>query len=78
MSHYYLDPSKENDKWSLPDLEVFWADKGDWNDEEGEPIKEGWYYWICFPGCIPDSEANGPFDSEEKALMDARDLYGCD
>lgn len=32
----------------------------------------GWFYWICQPGCLPDSEPFGPFESEEAALKDAR------
>lgn len=32
-----------------------------------------WYYWFCFPGCLPDSDPIGPFDSEADALADARD-----
>jgi hypothetical protein len=36
----------------------------------------GWYYWICLPGCLPDSDASGPFATEEDALADARDTYG--
>lgn len=31
----------------------------------------GWYYWTCCPGCLPDSEANGPFTSEQDARKDA-------
>jgi hypothetical protein len=31
-----------------------------------------WFYWFCLPGCLPDSESFGPFDSEEAALKDAR------
>lgn len=35
------------------------------NDEEpGEP---GWYYWHCLPGCLPDSDAFGPFANESEA-----------
>lgn len=33
----------------------------------------GWYYWYCMPGCLPDSEPNGPFATEELALADARE-----
>ena len=33
---------------------------------------EGWYYWTCFPGCLPDSDPIGPFDSEQEAIDDAR------
>jgi hypothetical protein len=34
--------------------------------------KVGWFYWYCVPGCLPDGEAEGPFDTEELALADAR------
>lgn len=34
---------------------------------------EGWYWWTCLPGCMPDSEPMGPFDTEEEALEDARE-----
>lgn len=33
----------------------------------------GWFWWTCFPGCLPDSEPNGPFDTEAEALADARE-----
>ena len=33
----------------------------------------GWFYWFCLPGCIPDSDPIGPFDSEDEALADARE-----
>lgn len=33
----------------------------------------GWFYWSCSPGCLPDSDPIGPFDTEEEALADARD-----
>ena len=33
---------------------------------------EGWYWWICYPGCLPDSNPIGPFDTENEALADAR------
>jgi hypothetical protein len=31
-----------------------------------------WYYWFCFPGCLPDSDPIGPFSTEADALADAR------
>ena len=37
-----------------------------------EPVDGGWFYWFCFPGCLPDNDANGPFSSEAEALADAR------
>lgn len=32
----------------------------------------GWYWWACFPGCLPDGEAAGPFKSERAARRDSR------
>lgn len=31
----------------------------------------GVYWRACFPGCLPDSDAFGPFDTEKDALEDA-------
>ncbi len=38
---------------------------------EYTPFESGWYWWSCCPGCLPDSEPVGPFDSESEALSDA-------
>lgn len=56
----YSDPRRASDPYALPDLEV-------WEDSDG------WYYWFCFPGCLPDSEEYGPFSTREEALDDAQD-----
>lgn len=41
-------------------------------DMEAEAEKlAGFYWWTCCPGCLPDSEASGPFDTEEEANEDA-------
>jgi hypothetical protein len=32
----------------------------------------GWYWWSCFPGCLPDSDAIGPFDTKAEAIADAQ------
>jgi hypothetical protein len=34
--------------------------------------ESGWYWWSCFPGCLPDGDPNGPFDTEDKARIDAQ------
>ncbi len=34
----------------------------------------GFYWWPCFPGCLPDSDAVGPFETEAEALADAKEL----
>jgi hypothetical protein len=36
----------------------------------GMPYETGWYYWYCQPGCLPDSDPIGPFESEEAAFAD--------
>lgn len=36
-------------------------------------IKGGWYYWYCFPGCMPEGSAMGPYDSQDAAIKAARD-----
>ncbi len=34
----------------------------------------GWYWWACFPGCLPDGDPSGPFPTEALALADAQDI----
>jgi hypothetical protein len=31
-----------------------------------------WYWWHCFPGCLPDGDPIGPFATEAEALADAQ------
>ena len=40
---------------------------------DGWETGQGWYWWSCFPGCLPDSDPNGPFATEAEALADAQD-----
>ena len=40
---------------------------------EEEGITGGWYWWTCLPGCVPDSSAFGPFDTQAEALADAQE-----
>jgi hypothetical protein len=48
-------------------IEVFETD-----GPRGDVIAEaGWYWWPCQPGCPPDGDPSGPFDSEDAAYMDA-------
>jgi len=35
-------------------------------------IEPGWYWWACFPGCLPDGEPSGPFKTEQDAIDDAQ------
>jgi hypothetical protein len=68
---FYSDPARESCPHALPDAEVFYINYS--GDLEGE--EPGWYYWFCFPGCIPDSEPTGPFQTQEEAIEDCRQNY---
>lgn len=86
---FYIDESRENETYSLPDGEVFWADAGEWGvdrhgerceptDDDCEELNEaGFYWWACFPGCLPDSDPTGPFATEAEAIAHARELCDC-
>jgi hypothetical protein len=39
-----------------------------------EQITGGWYWWACFPGCMPDGDPIGPFNTQADALADAQDI----
>lgn len=63
-------------------FEVFWDDEDRLHgseprnyDADGEPVKPGWYWWSCFPGCVPDGEASGPFGSSRAAREDADEYW---
>lgn len=51
-------------------FEVFYND-GTMFDPEDNAAEAGWYWWACFPSCIPDGEPEGPFATEAEALADA-------
>lgn len=74
MTQFYSDSTREDDTYSLPDCEVFYAD--DLVSEEGETLPPGWFYWFCLPGCMPDSSPFGPFSSEDEAIADCRENWG--
>jgi len=74
MTRFYSDPSREDETYSLPNCEVFYAEAGEleWEGQE-EPSEAGWHYWYCFPGCMPDSDPIGPFKTEAEAIEAARE-----
>jgi hypothetical protein len=81
MTQAYSDPERESDPHSLPDVEVFEITgniaetrDGEFVDHDGLPYPPGWYWWTCLPGCLPDSDPVGPFETEEDALADAQDI----
>lgn len=84
MPYHYNDPTRAEDPYALPDIEVFevWTDAHgtrhnawDWADTEGfdgdgpEPCVDGWYAQSCMPGYLPNSDSpEGPHDTEREAL----------
>lgn len=78
MSPFYSNPKCEHDVHALPNCEVFYqhgvrnTDGTRSTDPNFEHIEPGWYYWYCFPGCMPDSGPNGPYATEEEAIAACR------
>lgn len=71
--HAYSDPARALDPHALPDIEVFHVPNDyslrDWDDAS---LERGWYWWSCFPGCLPDSDPEGPYETEAEALASAQ------
>lgn len=61
-------------------FEVFWHDAGFFSDDAeaealrfgDDPPAAGWYWWACFPGCMPDGEPDGPYPTSEAASCAAQ------
>jgi hypothetical protein len=49
-------------------IEVFYADEKLAREFGGSA---GWYWWECYPGCLPESDAFGPFPTSYRAYRDA-------
>lgn len=80
MSQHYSNPDREDEPNALPDVEVFYAEEGELGGDEdlGEgQSPAGYYFQYCFPGCLPDGDASGPYatygEALEQALEAARD-----
>lgn len=83
MSQFYSNPKREADPHALPDCEAFYHDgryhAGEWSARpywpgDGDCAPAGWYWWPCFPGCMPDGDGipSGPFKTEADAIADAQ------
>lgn len=40
---------------------------------EEQQLMGGWFWWSCFPGCLPESAPMGPFATRMDALADAQE-----
>ena len=72
MAQAYSDPRRVGDPHALPDVEVFYLHNLPNADLIREGYAPGWYWWSCFPGCLPDGDPIGPFATEAEALADAQ------
>ena len=89
MTQFYSDVAREDELTALPDCEVFHMDILDFAqaapdtwmadvfgtiglDGDFDSLA-GWYYWYCTPGCLPDSDAMGPYATQQEAITAARD-----
>ena len=77
MSQHYSDAARADEQYALPDVEVFYLSQGEIDDlasdgEATELQEQGWYFWFCFPGCLPDSDPMGPYASEQLAVDAAK------
>ena len=46
--------------------------EAEYYEDEESHLETGWYWWWCFPGCLPDSEPFGPFENNTEARNDAK------
>ena len=78
----FSDTTREAEPYALPDVEVFYLSQLEANynlqnldhADEYTLTEAGRYWWTCFPGCLPDSDPFGPFETEAEALADAQDI----
>ena len=77
MSRHHSNEARGEKGWSLTDVEVFYAGRGDLPaDDDGTLSDAGWYFRFGFAGCIPESSPFGPYTSEAAAIAAMREV--CD
>jgi hypothetical protein len=83
MSRHYLShDERDRSAWSLPTLLVehqTHADALAALDDDARTRAEadgddlaGFYWCVCVPGCLPDSDTFGPYQTEAEAVHEAR------
>ncbi len=56
----------------IPQQSVGCSNCGSVTTETESTNELGWFYWACFPGCLPDGDIVGPFESYKDAMADAQ------
>lgn len=89
MPYHYLDETDAGPR-TIPNVHTFRMDLADFEGFEpddgtywGELFKEGdcpedlvgWWVQFELPGCLPENDPSGPFDTEEAALVAYRAMY---
>ncbi len=67
---FYTDKTRESDPHALPDADVYQLIS---RRRGRKKVSPGWYWRACFPGCLPDGEPNGPFETKSAAIEDAQE-----
>ncbi len=47
---------------------------GSFSQDTEDSTASGWYWQAGFPGCLPDGDPSGPFETEQEAIKDATDF----
>ena len=77
IERFYMSPSdfamaQDDGSWMADAME---DNAVDWEDKESVKLESeslaGWYYWTCYPGCLPEGDAIGPFKTEFEAATEA-------
>jgi hypothetical protein len=66
--HAAYEPLYDIDPQTGASIEVFYADR---MLAKSFGTCEGWFWWTCQPGCLPDDVPSGPFGSCYAAYRDA-------
>ena len=69
MYHSFIDDSGNE----YGSFEVF-EGAGNFSYLSDTVYPRGYYWWSCFPGCLPDSDPVGPFKTESDAITDATEV----
>ena len=67
---FHTDPTRASDPHALPNAEVYYSGI---SEEFKTGLEPGFYWQPCFPGCLPDGDPIGPFETEAEAIQDAQE-----
>lgn len=67
LAGYHQFTAEDGDYTRWGSFEIFHSD----GVTLGSDYPAGWYWWPCFPGCLPEADPSGPFDTAREALESA-------